>query len=72
MKVTISELKELILEAVQELQAELKLKKHDHDISDPRMHPPKVKTRDGYRDLLLGSDEEEESEIEEDIQPKKR
>jgi hypothetical protein len=58
---------ELILEAVQELQAELKLKKHDHkkdhDMTDPRIHPPKVKTRDGYRDLLLGSNEEEESEI---------
>jgi hypothetical protein len=71
-QLTKNQIQKLILEAVQELKAELHSKHHDddkkghekNDPSDPRVDPPQIKDREGkMRDLLLGSSEEEGVEI---------
>jgi hypothetical protein len=61
------EIHELILEAVQELAAELNKQQSGEDNgmdSDPRYHPPLIKGRPGEppRHLLLGSSEDEKEE----------
>jgi hypothetical protein len=66
-QITKRQIQQLILEAAQELQAELHSsynKSHEKDDpSDPRVDPPKIKDREGHlRDLLLGSNDEENDE----------